>query len=451
VKRPIVDAWAAGEKRLFEVTTRLGRKIRCTGGHRFLTIAGWAKLEELQIGDQIAVPRVYGAPQWKGATSSMNARKGLLLGWLLGDGHLGGSATLTVATRPEAELAALLGREEFGLAPVVKPERKGTDALRVIMTTGRLCGAGKNPLTTWLRELGAWKKSGAHKSVPGEVFSQNDEIIAAFLRGLFHADGSLSRKQSSSSVVVRLSTISAELARDVQHLLLRLGINAGISGDTRNIGGFRSKTTCIWTVRITDRHAVNVFFSKIGFLSDKHEVAVAKVNSNKQNDAGHIDRLPLMVNELVTELRRGYALTHLQLGWRDQGKAMSRSTCAALAERLDDEELAVLAHSDVLWDTITHITPLSVEMTYDLTVGELHNFCVDDFITHNSGALEQEADMVAFLFREGYYNAEAADPELTEFIISKHRNGPTGVAKLRFVREFTLFQRYGDASHYPSP
>ncbi|HKU68068.1 MAG TPA: replicative DNA helicase [Candidatus Baltobacteraceae bacterium] len=69
----------------------------------------------------------------------------------------------------------------------------------------------------------------------------------------------------------------------------------------------------------------------------------------------------------------------------------------------------------------------------------------------DSGSLEQEADMVAFLYREGYYHNEAAEPELTEFIIAKNRNGPTGHAKLRFVREFTLFRPYGDATHYPAP
>lgn len=69
----------------------------------------------------------------------------------------------------------------------------------------------------------------------------------------------------------------------------------------------------------------------------------------------------------------------------------------------------------------------------------------------DSGSLEQEADMVAFLFREGYYHNEVTEPELTEFIIAKNRNGPTGHAKLRFIREFTLFRPYGDVTHYPTP
>ncbi|MBV9270271.1 MAG: replicative DNA helicase [Candidatus Eremiobacteraeota bacterium] len=69
----------------------------------------------------------------------------------------------------------------------------------------------------------------------------------------------------------------------------------------------------------------------------------------------------------------------------------------------------------------------------------------------DSGSLEQEADMVAFLFREGYYHQDVAEPDLAEFIIAKHRNGPTGMVKLRFKREYTLFQPYADESHYPAP
>ena len=69
----------------------------------------------------------------------------------------------------------------------------------------------------------------------------------------------------------------------------------------------------------------------------------------------------------------------------------------------------------------------------------------------DSGSIEQEADVVAFLYRNGYYNPEAADADVTEFIIAKHRNGPTGSVKLRFQPEFTSFVPYGDESHFPQP
>jgi replicative DNA helicase len=70
----------------------------------------------------------------------------------------------------------------------------------------------------------------------------------------------------------------------------------------------------------------------------------------------------------------------------------------------------------------------------------------------DSGAIEQEADLVSFLYRDAYYNPEsAAEADLTEFIIAKQRNGPTGTVKLRFLKEYTLFAPYADASHYPPP
>ena len=66
----------------------------------------------------------------------------------------------------------------------------------------------------------------------------------------------------------------------------------------------------------------------------------------------------------------------------------------------------------------------------------------------DSGAIEQEADMVGFLYRDGYYNQESPEPDLTEFIIAKQRNGPTGMVRLRFLKEHTMFVPYGDESHY---
>jgi replicative DNA helicase len=69
----------------------------------------------------------------------------------------------------------------------------------------------------------------------------------------------------------------------------------------------------------------------------------------------------------------------------------------------------------------------------------------------DSGSLEQEADMVSFLFRDGYYNPEGPEPDVTEFIIAKHRNGPTGTVRLRFQKEYTLFVAYADESHFAGP
>ncbi|MDO4935294.1 MAG: replicative DNA helicase [Phascolarctobacterium sp.] len=57
-----------------------------------------------------------------------------------------------------------------------------------------------------------------------------------------------------------------------------------------------------------------------------------------------------------------------------------------------------------------------------------------------SGSLEQDADIVAFLYRDDYYNPECEHPGVTELIIAKHRNGSTGVVNLYFEKNFTRFR-----------
>ncbi|MEA2172852.1 MAG: replicative helicase [Blastocatellia bacterium] len=57
-----------------------------------------------------------------------------------------------------------------------------------------------------------------------------------------------------------------------------------------------------------------------------------------------------------------------------------------------------------------------------------------------SGAIEQDADVVAFIYREEQYNRTEENAGIAELIISKQRNGPTGTVKLAFLKEFTRFE-----------
>lgn len=56
-----------------------------------------------------------------------------------------------------------------------------------------------------------------------------------------------------------------------------------------------------------------------------------------------------------------------------------------------------------------------------------------------SGAIEQDADLIMFLYRDVVYNADTENPDLAELIIGKQRNGPTGTVYLTFIRELTKF------------
>ena len=69
----------------------------------------------------------------------------------------------------------------------------------------------------------------------------------------------------------------------------------------------------------------------------------------------------------------------------------------------------------------------------------------------DSGAIEQDADVIMFIYRDEVYNPESPDKGVAEIILAKQRNGPVGRVKLTFLGEFTKFENYANPVGYEIP
>jgi len=118
--------------------------------------------------------------------------------------------------------------------------------------------------------------------------------------------------------------------------------------------------------------------------------------------------------------------------------APSRATVADYARPLDDSELQDVATSDLYWDRVAAIEPAGEEAVFDLTVPGPASWLADGIVSHNSGAIEQDADIVLMLWKDKE-ETPAGAPRLIHGSVAKNRNGPTGIFQLLFAGEQARF------------
>ena len=123
---------------------------------------------------------------------------------------------------------------------------------------------------------------------------------------------------------------------------------------------------------------------------------------------------------------------------------LSRDRALRMAHALKSVALSQMASSDVYWDKVASIQPDGIEEVFDLTVPGLHNFIANNIVVHNS--IEQDADLVMFIYRDEYYNPHSEKAGIAEIIVGKQRNGPTGTVELQF---HAAHVRFNDLAREP--
>ncbi|MBI5154995.1 intein-containing replicative DNA helicase, partial [Candidatus Poribacteria bacterium] len=446
--------WRVGERPVLRVRMKSGREVRITGEHRLKTLDEWRKAADLRAGDRIALARLIpepAAPQpaWP------EARLGLLA-HLIGDGSYVKHQPLRYTSGSEESMAfvAFSARREFGVE-VNRHEGRGNWSQLVFSGNGnRWHPSGMN---LWLRELGIYGQRSHEKHSPSCVFGLSNECLAVLLRHLWATDGSVSlrKKGQRGAARVYFATCSRRLAEDVAALLQRLGIVSRIKVLTST--GHRP----LYNVDITGVEFQSRFLKVVGAFGPRLAPAQALAEElaeelAKTRGNPNVDTIPREVfSHVRTAMRRNGVSTRAMAAVRGTAYggmahfkfAPSRATLGEYAEILEDAELGKSAASDLFWDTVASIEPAGCEEVFDLTVPGNACWLADGVVSHNSGAIEQDADIVLFVHRERVETKKDEDgrvpdralPIATEIIVGKNRNGPIGTADLYFMPDFTLF------------
>jgi len=302
-------------------------------------------------------------------------------------------------------------------------------------------GAPKRPDLIALAERVA-----AEGVLPEGVDSLGDADLAQLLAAVCDRLGSVSVTTLRGRPLVRVFATSRHrrLLGDLQRLLLRFEVQSRVCLVTGRRNSWR-----LWVHGADNQRRYLRAVAGLGTSGDQAEralTALETVTANPNVDTvpsevrhtvvAELERLGMTHRELAAELGEQYCGGYL-LGTAARPRSTSRDRLGRIAEACDSKELAALAESDVFWDEVVAVESLGEQPVFDATVLGTHNFIADGVIVHNS--IEQDADVVMFLYRDEVYHPDSPDKDTAEVLVAKHRAGRTGVARLVFLDYCTLF------------
>ena len=213
----------------------------------------------------------------------------------------------------------------------------------------------------------------------------------------------------------------------------------------QNVGVKQHKTVAFFSLEMSQEQLVQRLLCQIAHI-DSQKLRTGQLNSDdewtKLTDACdklyqapiYIDDTPgISVTEMRSKARRLKAEYGLDLIIVDYLQLMQGRSSESRQQEISEISRSLKALARELKVPLIALSQLSrsVESRQDKRP------MLSDL--RESGALEQDADIVSFLYREDYYDKETENQHITEIILAKHRNGPVGSVKLYFKGEYTLF------------
>jgi intein/homing endonuclease len=366
----------------FEIVTESGHRARLGVTHPLLRPnLEYTPCGNIEVGDWVGVARYL--PDFPAASDGLDLETAELLGLLVGDGNY---------TRNEVQFTSenvdVLQRVERLIATygcsIHRTQRP--IEFRIVGTNG------KNGVLDLLRSEGIHGHKSAHKYLPEKIFRSGKEAILAILGGLLSTDGHVASKKC----FVAWNTSSLKLARQIKHLLLRLGIVARLESAPRKDAEVAHR------VIVGTQEQQSKLLPILPYVSAKYKArALLNGTARKLKNKRDNDRIPWSkdLEEAIHAARPKATNGNPNGGWPhmwhgfSSHKLFRRSGCISrkllrrLAEALNAPQLLKWADSCISWERVVQKNPIGVLLTADAGVVEHHNFLVGDLITHNTWVL----------------------------------------------------------------
>ena len=382
-----------GIQKVFKVTTKTGRTIDATGNHPLFTAKGWVPIDDLKIGDKVALAGNMGFF----GNKEMNTNEIKLLAYMIGDGNYTTKA-IRFCNSSKAIIDELERAVNYFDCDLVQYKSGRDIDYNIVKKFNRNNNNYPNPVKELLEKHDMFGKRANEKVIPKAIFQLSKNDTATFLSRLYATDGWAHAKNNKQ--VIGYGSVSKELLSDIQHLLLKFGINSYINykPDKRKENGGEYHN-----LLITNSHDVIKFYKEIGIFSkeDATKKAYESAVINKKYDS----YLPKEILEFVEQDRIEQGLTKADLCKFNPNARLrlqydvQRSRLKEFAEVLNNDDLKAFADGEFIFDEIVSVKSVGEVQTYDISIPLTMNFVVDDFITHNTETMVVEMLYMAFTNR----------------------------------------------------